>query len=107
MAWFCPKISFKVARRFYLGAGVLFTQSFIHDFDLSAGIGYGLVTYAFESTLDSATTVRASSEWLRRVFDVVVDNAVEAMSQSTAKKLTVAAAAVHLVALPSARNLGR
>lgn len=39
-----PKVSFKLANNFYAGAGVLFTQSFISDMDLSAGIGYALVT---------------------------------------------------------------
>lgn len=39
-----PKISFKAANNLYLGAGVLFTQSFLNEFDLSAGIGYGLAT---------------------------------------------------------------
>jgi hypothetical protein len=39
-----PKISYKVAKNFYAGAGVLYTQSFIKDFDLSASIGYGLIT---------------------------------------------------------------
>lgn len=40
-----PKISFEMAKNFYLGGGVLFTQSFFSEFDLSAGIGYGLATY--------------------------------------------------------------
>ncbi|HEU4718453.1 MAG TPA: hypothetical protein VFU15_11490 [Bacteroidia bacterium] len=40
-----PKISFRASKNFYLGGGVLFTQSFIKDFDLSAGIVYGLATY--------------------------------------------------------------
>lgn len=40
-----PKVSFKAAKNFYLGGGVLLTHSFISDFDLSAGIGYGLATY--------------------------------------------------------------
>lgn len=40
-----PKVSFKAAKNFYLGGGILFTQSFISGFDLSAGIGYGLATY--------------------------------------------------------------
>lgn len=40
-----PKVSFKVAKNFYLGGGILFTQSFISGFGLSAGIGYGLATY--------------------------------------------------------------
>lgn len=39
-----PKISYKVAKNFYAGAGVLYTQSFIKDFDLSASIAYGLIT---------------------------------------------------------------
>jgi len=40
-----PKISFKAAKNIYLGGGILFTQSFISDIGLSAGIGYGLATY--------------------------------------------------------------
>lgn len=39
-----PKISYEVYKNLYLGAGILFTQSFITDFNLSAGIGYGLIT---------------------------------------------------------------
>lgn len=39
-----PKISFKVNENLYLGAGILFTQSFISEVNLSAGIGYGLIT---------------------------------------------------------------
>lgn len=39
-----PKISCQVYKNLYLGAGILFTQSFITDFNLSAGIGYGLIT---------------------------------------------------------------
>ena len=39
-----PKISYQVSRNLYLGAGILFTQSFISDLNLSAGIGYGLIT---------------------------------------------------------------
>lgn len=39
-----PKYSLRVASNFYVGGGVLFTQSFITDFNLSAGIGYGLAT---------------------------------------------------------------
>ncbi len=40
-----PKLTYKVAKNFYTGGGILFTQSFIEDFGLSAGIGYGLITY--------------------------------------------------------------
>lgn len=39
-----PKISHMVSKNLYLGAGILFTQSFITEFNLSAGIGYGLIT---------------------------------------------------------------
>ncbi len=39
-----PKISYPVHKNLYLGAGILFTQSFITGFNLSAGIGYGLIT---------------------------------------------------------------
>lgn len=40
-----PKVSYKAAKKFYVGGGVLFTQSFINEFGLSAGIGYALATY--------------------------------------------------------------
>lgn len=40
-----PKISYKVGKNLYAGGGILFTQSFISSMGLSAGIGYGLVTY--------------------------------------------------------------
>lgn len=40
-----PKVSFRAGKNFYVGGGVLFTQSFLEDFGLSAGIGYGLATY--------------------------------------------------------------
>lgn len=39
-----PKISYQVNKKLYVGAGILFTQSFISTFNLSAGIGYGLIT---------------------------------------------------------------
>lgn len=40
-----PKVSFKAGKNIYFGGGVLFTQSFLKDMGLSAGIGYGLGTY--------------------------------------------------------------
>lgn len=40
-----PKVSFKAGKNIYLGGGVLFTQSFLKEMGLSAGIGYGLATY--------------------------------------------------------------
>lgn len=39
-----PKVSFQAGKNIYLGGGVLFTQSFLQDMGLSAGIGYGLGT---------------------------------------------------------------
>jgi PAS domain S-box-containing protein len=39
--------------------------------------------------LSDAATVRASPDWLRRMFDVLVDNAVEAMADTREPKLVV------------------
>jgi hypothetical protein len=39
-----PKISYPVYKNLYLGAGILFTQAFVSEVNLSAGIGYGLIT---------------------------------------------------------------
>jgi signal transduction histidine kinase len=39
--------------------------------------------------LDKAATVWASPEWLRRAFDVVVDNAVDAVADSDVREITV------------------
>ena len=38
---------------------------------------------------DEPTTVRTSPDWLRRAFDILVDNAVEAMAGSETKRLSV------------------
>lgn len=38
---------------------------------------------------DTRRTVRASPEWLRRAFDILVDNAVEAMATTPVRKLTI------------------
>lgn len=40
-----PKVSLKLTERFYAGAGILFTQSFLSEMGLSAGVAYGLTTY--------------------------------------------------------------
>jgi len=40
--------------------------------------------------LDNTIAVRASSEWLRRAFDILVDNAVEAMVGCETQQITVA-----------------
>lgn len=38
---------------------------------------------------DDSATVRTSPDWLRRAFDILVDNAVEAMASSQTKRLSV------------------
>lgn len=47
-------------------------------------------TFIFESELDDGATVRASPEWLRRMFDILVDNAVNAMRGKRRRILRVA-----------------
>ena len=39
--------------------------------------------------LDNATTVRASPEWLRRAFDILVDNAVEAVAGQEVRRIII------------------
>jgi len=48
------------------------------DVQVSFGLGVG-----------ESTTVRASPDWLRRAFDILVDNAVEAMADSPTRQLTI------------------
>ena len=48
------------------------------------------VQIRLDFALDDTATTRAGREWLRRVLDILVDNAVEAMAESTVKQLTVA-----------------
>ncbi|MEJ2735585.1 MAG: GAF domain-containing protein [Anaerolineae bacterium] len=43
---------------------------------------------------DETTTVRTSPDWLRRAFDILVDNAVEAMAGCQTKRLSVSTRAV-------------
>lgn len=40
--------------------------------------------------LDNTITVRASPEWLRRAFDILVDNAVEAVAGRETRRITIA-----------------
>jgi signal transduction histidine kinase len=47
------------------------------------------IIYNAELTGDSSTTVRASREWLRRLLDILIDNAVNAMVKSQNKILTI------------------
>lgn len=39
-----PKVSYQLSRYIYAGAGILVTQAFVSNLNLSAGIGYGIVT---------------------------------------------------------------
>jgi signal transduction histidine kinase len=51
---------------------------------------HSAVTCQWDLATDEEVTVRASPEWLRRALDILLDNAVEAMEESPAKKLTIA-----------------
>jgi C4-dicarboxylate-specific signal transduction histidine kinase len=50
---------------------------------------YRSVELDLDLHLDDQATVRASSEWLRRALDVLVDNAVEAVADCAPKRITV------------------
>lgn len=51
---------------------------------------YGKVQVEFDLSAEEPTTVRASPDWLRRAFDILIENAVEAMADSATRRLTVA-----------------
>jgi signal transduction histidine kinase len=50
---------------------------------------YQSVQLEWELKLSRSATVRASPEWLRRIFDALVDNAVEAMADGSSPALTI------------------
>jgi PAS domain S-box-containing protein len=50
---------------------------------------YKLVDCRFHSYMEDSVTVRISPEWLRRIFDILIDNAVEAVRQSPIKDIRV------------------
>ncbi|MFZ0544649.1 MAG: HAMP domain-containing sensor histidine kinase, partial [Candidatus Promineifilaceae bacterium] len=50
---------------------------------------YRQVAYRFDLQLSDSAVVRASSQWLRQVIDILVDNAVEAMIDREDKQLTI------------------
>jgi GAF domain-containing protein len=50
---------------------------------------YQSVQQQLELNLEDTATVRASPEWLRRIFDVLVDNAIEAVADVSPQVLTI------------------
>ena len=50
---------------------------------------YKSVQIALDPRVDESTTVRANPDWLRRAFDILIDNAVEAMADSATRQLTI------------------
>jgi GAF domain-containing protein len=50
---------------------------------------YNLVRPNLQLGLDEATQVRANADWLRRVFDILINNAVESMEHSRRRVLTI------------------
>jgi PAS domain S-box-containing protein len=51
---------------------------------------YRSIPLAFDLKIDNSATTRASVEWLRRCIDVLIDNALEAMSTIPDRKLVLA-----------------
>ena len=47
------------------------------------------VQLEFDWGVKESITVRASPDWLRRAFDILLDNAADAMANSTIRKLTI------------------
>jgi signal transduction histidine kinase len=47
------------------------------------------VQVSFDARLGDSSTVRASSDWLRRAFDILIENAVEAMTDSDIRELAI------------------
>jgi signal transduction histidine kinase len=56
---------------------------------------YRSVRHRFDFELDDAVTIKASPEWLRRVVDILVDNAVEAMIGVADKQLVISTRLVN------------
>lgn len=50
---------------------------------------YSSVEHELAFDLDKAATVRASSEWLRRAFDILIDNAIDAMGNISTPTLCI------------------
>lgn len=54
---------------------------------------YSSIDLRFDPASDTPLPTRINPEWLRQVFDILVDNAVNAMTASPVRRLTVTAAA--------------
>jgi GAF domain-containing protein len=50
---------------------------------------YNKITYKLDFRLADGATVLASAQWLRQVVDILVDNAIRAMSKAANKQLTI------------------
>jgi len=48
---------------------------------------YKSIIFELACEIDELTTVRASSEWLRRILDILIDNASNSMREKTFKKI--------------------
>lgn len=55
---------------------------------------YALTQVQLDLTLDEATTVRASPEWLQHIFDVLIDNAIDSMKTMDQSLLTISTTAL-------------
>lgn len=50
---------------------------------------YNATSLSLDLRLPGGTTIRISTEWLRRAFDILVDNAIEAVAVSPVRHITI------------------
>lgn len=53
-------------------------------------VRYGGIEYEIKISIDELAMVHASREWLRRILDILINNASNAMKRSDVKKITIA-----------------
>ncbi len=68
---------------------------------------YKSVPLRLNLDLDEAATVRASPEWLRRALDILVDNAVEAVSDVSRPQITINSRSVGNLVEITVMDVGR
>jgi PAS domain S-box-containing protein len=68
---------------------------------------YKSVSLRLDLSPDEAATVRASPEWLRRALDILVDNAVEAVSDLSQPQITITSRSVGNQAEIAVTDVGR